>query len=67
MNSFPDNLLLAKNPLVSLVNRFKKDPVVLKTYHSIIKSEEAEGIIEESPTILKPPGEIHYLSHRPLV
>ena len=63
----PDNFLLAKNRLVSLVNRLKKDPVVLKTYDNIIKSEEAEGIIEETPTILKPPGEVHYLPHHPVI
>ena len=57
-----NNFLLAKDRLVSLVNRLKKDPVVLKTYDNI-KSEEAEGIIKESPTILKPPGEVHYLLH----
>ena len=57
------NYLLAKNRLVSFVNRLKKDPVALKTYDSIIKSEEAEGIIEEPPTFLKPPGEVHYLPH----
>ena len=51
----------------SLVNRLKKDPVVLKTYENIIKSEEVEGIIEEPPTILKPPGEIHYLPHHPVI
>ena len=43
----PDNFLLAKNRLASLVNGFKKDPIFLKTYDNIIKSEEAEGIIEE--------------------
>ena len=37
----PDNLLLTKNRLVSLVNRLRKDPVVLKTDDNIIKSEEA--------------------------
>ena len=35
-----------KNQLVSLFHRLQKDPVVLKTYDNIIKSEEAEGIIE---------------------
>ena len=60
-----DNFLLGKYRLVSLVNRLKKDPVVLKTYDNIIKSEEAEGIIEEPLTILKPPGEVHYLPYHP--
>ena len=50
----------------TLVNRLKKDPVVLKTYDNIIKSEEAKGIIEEPPTILQPPGEVHYLHITPL-
>ena len=59
----PDNFLLAKNRLVSLVNRLKRGLAVLKTYDDIIKYEEAEGIIEEPPTILKPSGEVHYLSH----
>ena len=63
----PDNILLAKDRLVSLVNRLKKDPIVLKTYDNIIKSEEAEGIIEKLPTILKPPGEVHYLPHHPAI
>ena len=63
----PDNFLLAKNRLESLVNRLKKDPVVLKTYENIIKSEEVEGIIKEPPTILKPPGEVHYLPHHPVI
>ena len=62
----PDNFLLAKNRLVSLVNRLKKDPVVLKSYDHIIKFEEAEGIIEEPATILKPPSEVHYLPHHPI-
>ena len=63
----PDNFLLAKNRLVSLVNCLKKDPVVLKSYDHIIKFEEAEGIIEELATILKPPGEVHYLPHHPVI
>ena len=61
----PDNFLLAKNWLVSLVNHLKKDPIVLKTYDDIIKSEEVEGIIEEPRTTLKPPGEVHYLPPSP--
>ena len=40
----PDNFWLAKNRLVSLVNRLKKGSLVLKTHDNIIKSEE--GIIE---------------------
>ena len=59
----PDNFLLAKNRLISLVNRLKRGLAVLKTYDDIIKYEEAEGIIEEPPTILKPSGEVHYLPH----
>ena len=62
-----DNFLLAKNRLVSLVNQLKKDPIVLKTYDIIIKSEEAEGIIKEPPTILKPPGEFHYPPNHPVI
>ena len=62
----PDNFLLAKTQLVHLVNRLKKDPVVLKTYDNIKKPEEAEGIIEEPTTILKPPGEVHYPPHHPI-
>ena len=54
-----DNFLSANNRLVSLVNLLNEDPVVLKTYGNITKSEEAEGIIEEPLTILKPPGEVH--------
>ena len=61
----PDSFSLAKNQLVSLVNRLNKDPIVLKTYDIFIKSEEAEGIIEVIATILKPPGEIHYLPQPP--
>ena len=63
----PDNILLAKGRLVSLVNRLKKDPIVLKTYDNIIKSEEAEGIIGEPPIILKPPGEVHYLPYHSVI
>ena len=63
----PDNFLLAKTQLVPLVNRLKKDPVVLKTYDNIKKPEEAEGIIEEPTTILKPPGEVHYPPHHPVI
>ena len=32
-----------------------------------MKSEEAEGAIEEPPTTLKPPGEVHYLPHHPVI
>ena len=54
--------------LISIFSQpFKKDPVVLKTYDNIKKSEEAKGIIEEALTILKPPGEIHYLHHHPVI
>ena len=35
----PDNFLLAKTQLVPLVNRLKKDPVVLKTYDNIKKKK----------------------------
>ena len=52
---------------MSLVDRLKKDRVVLKTYDDIIKSEEAEGIIEEPPTILKSPGEVPHLPHHPII
>ena len=63
----PDNFLLAKNRLAFLINRLKKDYIVLKTYDNIIKSEEVEVIIEEPPSILKPPGEVHYLPHHPII
>ena len=63
----PVNFLLAKNRLVSLVNLLTKDPIVLKTYDNIIKSEEAEGITEGPTAILKPPGEVHYLPHHPVI
>ena len=56
-----DTFLLAKNRVVSLLKRLKKDPVILKTYDNIIKSEETEGITEESP------GEVHYLPHHPII
>ena len=32
-----------------------------------MKSEEDKGIIEEALTILKPPGEVHYLHHHPVI
>ena len=51
MNSYRTTFKLAKNQLLYLVNRLKKDPIVLKTYCNIIKSEEAESIIEKPPTI----------------
>ena len=63
----PVNFLLAKNRLVSLVNLLTKDPIVLKTYDNIIKSEEAERITEGPTTILKPPGQVHYLPHHPVI
>ena len=63
----PDNFLLAKNRLAFLINRLKKDYIVLKTYDNIIKSEEVEVIIEEPPSILKPPAEVHYLPHHPII
>ena len=56
-----DTFLLAKNRVVSLLKRLKKDPVILKTYDNIIKSEETKGITEESP------GEVYYLPHHPII
>ena len=54
--------------LISIFSQpFKKDPAVLKTYDNIMKSEEDKGIIEEALTILKPPGEVHYLHHHPVI
>ena len=46
--------------------RLKKGPAILKTY-DIIKSEDTEGITEEPTTILKPPGEVHYPPHHPVI
>ena len=51
----------------SLIKHLKQDPVILHEYDSILKNQESEGIIEESPEKLKPAGTVHYLPHNPVI
>ena len=46
---------------------FKKRPCSSQNLWRYYKIWRTEVIIEEPPTILKPPGEVHYLPHHPVI
>ena len=62
-----DNYALYESRLYSIIKRLKRDPVTLQEYDSILKKQESEGIIEESPEKFKPAGTVHYLPHHPVI
>ena len=58
VDAIPDNYSLCKARLLSLLNRLKKNPGLLKEYDKIIREQEQEGIIENVDSICEP-GSVH--------
>ena len=62
--SISDNLRLSQRRLMTLLQRLRKDPEVLKEYDAVIQQQKKMGIIEK----VEHPGEVkstrvHYLPH----
>ena len=67
-DTLPDNYVNSKNRLLSLMKRLRKNPELFKEYDNIIKEQEKEGIIEQTPeNHTTVPGQVHYLPHHPVV
>ena len=57
---------MAKRRFQSLVNRLKKQPELLGTYHDIIENQLKDGVVEIASE--KPEGNReHYIPHKPVV
>ena len=65
----PDNYILSKNRLVSLLSRLKRNPEVFKEYHAVIREQLNTGIVEkvEEGSEGEVGGEVHYLAHHPVI
>ena len=62
----PDNYMLAKGRLTSLVRRLRRDPDMLKRYDDVIQDQLTKGIIEEAPPV-QSSHRLHYLPHHHVI
>ena len=64
----PDNFTLSQKRLHGMFTKLRKDPVLLKEYHSIMKDQENAGIIERvNSNQTSEVGKTHYLPHHPVI
>ena len=63
----PDNYLLCKGRLKSLLKRLKNDPELFKQYDDIIRKQEEEGIVENVNNKIYNAGCVHYIPHREVI
>lgn len=63
----PDNYLLCKGRLTSLLKRLKNDPELFKKYDDIIHKQEEEGIVENVNNKIYDAGRVHYIPHREVI
>ena len=63
-----DNLVLARNRLLSLLKCLSKNPKKLKRYDLIITNQGKDGIIGsvDNREVIRH-GEVHYIPHREIV
>ena len=66
---FPDNFLLSKQKLNSLLNRLKSKPKILAEYDQILCEQECLGIIETFPEeeVKGKAGEITYIPDKEII
>ena len=62
----PDNYMLAKGRLTSLIRRLRRDPDMLKRYDDVIQDQLTKGIIEEAPPV-QSSHRLHYLPHHHVI
>ena len=62
----PDNYMLAKGRLTSLIRRLRHDPDMLKRYDDVIQDQLTKGIIEEAPPV-QSSHRLHYLPHHHVI
>ena len=60
----PDNFLLCKGRLNSLLKRLRRNPKLLKQYDDITKQQEIGGIVENVDPAEHEVGKVHYIPHR---
>ena len=63
----PDNFMLCKARLTSLLNRLRKNPELFKKYDSIIEEQYRNGIIEKVTQNIEETGSVHYIPHREVI
>ena len=65
----PDNFLLSKQRLKSLLNHLKSKPEILAEYDQILCEQERLGIIETVPEeeVKGKAGEITYIPHKEII
>ena len=62
----PDNYMLAKGRLTSLIRRLRRDPDMLKRYDDVLQDQLTKGIIEEAPPV-QSSHRLHYLPHHHVI
>ena len=62
----PDNYMLAKGRLTSLIRRLRRDPDMLKRYDDVIQDQLTKGIKEEAPPV-QSSHRLHYLPHHHVI
>ena len=67
MGVIPDNFLLCKRRLDTLLKRLRKNKDVLENYDNIIKQQEADGIVESAVDTCNESGRVHYIPHREVI
>ena len=63
----PNNYLLCKARLNSLLKRLRGNPELFEQYDNIIKEQEMEGIVESVEGKICKIGTVHYIPHREVV
>ena len=61
-----DHYQMSLNRLISLLQRLKRSPEVLKEYDTVIKNQLSSGIIEIASKP-NPSSQVHYLPHHPVI